>query len=170
MKTRVWLIALCISICCSAGQAAKKKTSAKKGAPVETVDTASNDTFSYALGLANTNGLKQYLAQQMGIDTAYMADFLKGFEEGVPTEPDKREKARLAGKEIRAQVEGQVIPRANRQINDSVDILNKALFIKGFREGIGGMKTELTMDSAQALVTKQVAYYQKVNMRYANHL
>lgn len=167
MKTRMWLIALAVGICCLSGHAAKKKTNAKKAEPVEKVDTASNDTFSYALGFANTNGLKQYLVQQKGVDTAYIADFLKGFFEEVSlTEADKREKARLAGKEIRAQVEGQVLPTANRQVNDSVDILNKAFFIRGFSEGLAGSSAILTMDSAQALVKKQLAYYHKVNMEH----
>lgn len=164
MKTRVWLIALAVGVCCQLGHAAKKKTNVKKTAPIEKVDTASNDTFSYALGLANTNGLKQYLVQRMEIDTAYIADFLKGFEESALTEADKREKARLAGKEIRAQVEAEVLPKANKQINDSVDILNKAFFIRGFCEGIAGSSAILTMDSAQALVQKQLTYYHKVNM------
>ena len=164
MKIRVWLIALAVGICCQSGHAAKKRTNVKKDIPVEKVDTVSNDTFSYALGLANTNGLKQYLVQRMDLDTAYIAEFLKGFEAGALTEIDKREKARLAGKEIRAQVETQVLPNANKQINDSVDILDKALFIKGFREGIAGSSAILTMDSAQALVKKQLAYYHKASM------
>lgn len=164
MKTRLWLIALGVCLCSLSGHAAKKKTNAKKDAPVEKVDTASNDTFSYALGLANTNGLKQYLVQRMGIDTAYVADFLKGFDEATLTEADMHEKARLAGKEIRAQVEEQVLPNANKQINDSVDILNKAFFIKGFCEGIAGSSAVLTMDSAQALVKKQMTYYHKAAM------
>lgn len=164
MKTRVWLIALTVGFCCQSGHAAKKKTNVKKDIPVEKVDTVSRDTFSYALGLANTNGLRQYLAQRMDVDTAFIADFLKGFEDGTLTEADKREKARLAGKEIRAQVEGQVLPNANKQINDSVDVLNKAFFIKGFREGIAGSSAVLTMDSAQALVKKQMAYYHKASM------
>ena len=166
MKSRLWLIALAVGICWQPGYAAKKKTNTKKSIPVEKVDTTSNDTFSYALGLANTNGLKQYLAQRMDLDTAYIADFLKGFEDGALTEADKREKAHLVGKEIRTQVEKQVLPNANKQISDSVDILNKALFIKGFREGIAGSSAILTMDSAQALVKKQMAYYHKVKMEH----
>ena len=96
------LFALCAVL--SLGVSAAKKTSKKKKKskqPVEVVDTVSIDTFSYHFGRANSNGLKMYLAQRMGIDTTYIADFMKGFEQKVLTEADKKEKARLAGIEIR---------------------------------------------------------------------
>ena len=108
------LFALCA--CLSLGASAAKKTTKKKKGkePVEVVDTVSVDTFSYYFGRANSNGLKGYLAQRMGIDTTYIADFLKGFEQQTLSEADKREKARLAGVEIRQQVEEQVYPGASK--------------------------------------------------------
>lgn len=159
------LLALCACISLGAG-AAKKNVKKKKKAkePVEVVDTVSVDVFSYHFGRANSNGLKGYLAQRMGIDTTYVVDFLKGFEQQTLTEADKREKARLAGIEIRQQVENQVYPGASKQANDSTDILNKTLFIQGFRDGFTGENTTVTMDSTQTLVKKQLEYYHKVSM------
>ena len=159
------LFALCACISFGAG-AANKKTGKKKKSkePVEVVDTVSIDTFSYHFGRANSNGLKNFLAQRMGIDTTYVADFLKGFEQMALTEADKREKARLAGIEIRQQVEEQVYPGASKQVNDSTDILNKALFVQGFRDGFSGENTTVSMDSTQRLVKKQMEYYHKVAM------
>ena len=40
------------------------------------------DSLSYAIGMARTEGLDQYLAQQ-GIDSTQMSEFLKGFVAGV---------------------------------------------------------------------------------------
>ncbi|MBO4641724.1 MAG: FKBP-type peptidyl-prolyl cis-trans isomerase [Bacteroidaceae bacterium] len=100
----------------------------------------------------------------MGIDTTYIADFLKGFESTKLTEADMREKARIAGTEIRNQVENQVYPQASKQVNDSIDILNKVLFLNGFRDGISGQNETISMDSTQALVQKQMEYYHRVNM------
>ena len=159
------LLALCACISLGAG-AAKKNVKKKKKAkePVEVVDTVSVDVFSYHFGRANSNGLKGYLAQRMGIDTTYVVDFLKGFEQQTLTEADKREKARLAGIEIRQQVENQVYPGASKQANDSTDILNKTLFIQGFRDGFTGENATVTMDSTQTLVKKQLEYYHKVSM------
>ena len=158
------LLALCACISLGAS-AAKKTTKKKKGKePVEVVDTISVDSFSYYYGRANSNGLKMYLAQRMGIDTTYVIDFLKGFEQKELSDADKREKARLAGIEIRQQVEEQVYPGASKQVNDSTDILNKELFVRGFRDGFSGVRTSISMDSTQALVKKQMDYYHKVNM------
>ena len=40
------------------------------------------DSLSYMMGISNTNGLKQYASMQMGVDTTYWADFIKGVKEG----------------------------------------------------------------------------------------
>ncbi len=165
-KTKIILMALVALLCMGATAATKKQRKGKKAAKevAERVDTVSVDTFSYLLGMANSNGLKAYLSQRMGIDTAYVEDFLKGFQQKELTEADKREKARLAGMEIREQVETQVWSNANRQIDDSVDVLNHEQFIKGFQNGIFPVDTTFSMDSAQSLVQKQMAYYHKVKM------
>ncbi len=165
-KTKIILMALVALLCMGATAATKKQRKGKKAAKevAERVDTVSVDTFSYLLGMANSNGLKAYLSQRMGIDTAYVEDFLKGFQQKELTEADKREKARLAGMEIREQVETQVWSNANRQIDDSVDVLNHEQFIKGFQNGISPVDTTFSMDSAQAVVQKQMAYYHKVKM------
>jgi len=143
----------------------KAKKSKKTEAPVEVVDTVSIDEFSFHFGRANTGGLKSYLAQRMGIDVAYMEDFMKGFEQGNLTEDDKRMKARLAGMEIRQQVNEQVIPQAAAQIDEDNDKLNHEKFMEGFRAGI--METEvpgIDMDSTQVIVRKNIEYYHKAQM------
>ena len=55
------------------------------------------------------------------------------------------------------------MPQVNKQINDSVDLLNKARFIEGFRAAIAGNAT-ISADSAQAVASKQMEYYHKVQM------
>lgn len=166
MKSIKFLLLVAASMLCTTSMAKGKKTSKKKtAAPIEVVDTVSTDVFSFHMGRANTNGLKMYLVQRMGIDTAYVKDFMKGFDSGVLTEDDKREKARLAGIEIRSQVESQIIPQTANQINDSIDVLNHAEFVRGFRTGV--LEEEVpgvSMDSTQTLVRKQMEYYQKAKM------
>ena len=164
-RISILCFALLAGLCITA-QAAGKKTSKKKGKAVEQVkvDTVSVDTFSYAYGKANTQGLKLYLSQRMGIDTTYMDDFMKGFEQMALTETDKKEKARLAGIEIRAQLENQILPAANKQIDDSVQVLVKQRFVDGFKDGIMQANMYITMDSTQKLVKKQMDYYHNVKM------
>ena len=157
-------LALCLLLAVGANAAKPKKNKkAKKEVVVEKVDTVPMADFSYAIGVAQTNGLVNYLAQRMGVDVAYMADFLQGFDQTEMTEADKKLKAKLAGVEIRQQVSNQIVNQVNRQINDSLDLLNKALFIQGFRDAIAGT-AHITTDSAQTVANKQMEYYQKVKM------
>ncbi|MBP1531711.1 MAG: FKBP-type peptidyl-prolyl cis-trans isomerase [Bacteroidaceae bacterium] len=162
-KTLIIVLAAMLGMTVSA---APKKKAKKVVKPVEKVDTISARDFSYLLGKANTMGLKDYLVQRMGVDTAYMADFMQGFDSGKLTEADKRTKARLAGMEIRQQVEGQIIPQMSRQISDSLKVLQADRFVAGFRAGISGQGDELpiTMDSTQMVVRKQMEYYHKQEM------
>ena len=161
---KIVLFSLCALLALGTSAASKKKASKKAKAPVEVVDTVSIDTFSYLLGKANTQGLTEYLTHRMGVDAAYLSDFVKGFQQTELTEADKKEKARLAGVEIRSQVENQVIAQANKQVNDSVDVLNKALFVQGFQDGITSSNMTISMDSVQTIVRKQMEYYHKVKM------
>lgn len=166
MKKIIFILAA--ALVCTSMVAKDKKTSKKskkEAAPVEVVDTININDFSFHMGRANTNGLDQYLAQRMGVNTKYMKDFIAGFEEGQMTEDDQRQKARLAGMEIRQQVENQVIPQISRQINDSIDLVNHNEFIRGFLMGLAKEEVPgISMDSTQVLVQKNMDYYRKAAM------
>ena len=41
------------------------------------------DSLSYSIGMAQTQGLKGYLTGRLDVDTAYMAEFIKGLNEGA---------------------------------------------------------------------------------------
>ena len=85
------------------------------------------DSLSYAIGMARTEGLDQYLAQQ-GIDSTQMTDFLKGFNEGA-TKTDKKDAAYMAGLQIGQMVSKQWVEGFNQQIfgGDSTQArINKA--------------------------------------------
>ena len=148
---------------CVSTSAAKKAKKSKKQAEVAKVDTIPMADFSYAYGIAQTNGLMNYLVQRMGVDTAYVSYFLNGFDNPAMDEETKQMKAYVAGKEIRHQVESQILPQVNKQVNDSVDLINSNRFIEGFRAAIAG-NTTITPDSAQAVTAKQLEYYNNVKM------
>lgn len=158
------LMALTLGLLVCVSTSAAKKKSKKNAEPVvEKVDTVPMKDFAYAYGIAQTNGLKNYLVQRMGVDTTYMADFLRGFDNPNLTPADLAQKAYLAGKEIRQQVNTQIVPNVQRQINDSIDLLAVPQFVEGFRASLAGNAT-LVQDSAQALASKQLDYYHKVKM------
>ena len=90
MKTLKYIsLALALLVCVSTN-AAKRVKKSKKKAVAEKVDTIPMADFSYAYGIAQTNGLKNYLAQRMGVEEAYMPDFLAGFDKAELDEADKR--------------------------------------------------------------------------------
>ncbi|MCD8304461.1 MAG: FKBP-type peptidyl-prolyl cis-trans isomerase [Prevotellaceae bacterium] len=161
MKSKVILACLLAAFCLTASAGKKKDKVVAKTPAVLAIDTLQIDTFSYAAGKANTVGLKPYLVQRMGVDTTYMADFMLGFDTDSMTVADKREKARLAGIEIRSQVEKQIFPQISKQVNDTADVLNRLLFVAGFRSGISEENDLLPipMDSTQAFVKRQMDRY-----------
>ncbi|MCR4604142.1 MAG: FKBP-type peptidyl-prolyl cis-trans isomerase [Prevotella sp.] len=156
-------LALALLLCVNVNAEKRKNKKAKKAVVEEKVDTVPMRDFSYAFGIAQTNGLMNYLVQRMGIDTTYMADFLQGFEYVEATPEVLKLKAWVAGTEIRQQLENQILPQANRQVNDSVDCIDRALFVDGFRSAIAGTP-RIPEDSAQAVTARQLAYYHKVKM------
>ena len=166
MKNLKYIIFAVVAMFAMSMTAATKKKAKKAPAVEVKVDTISAHDFSYLIGKANTMGLKNYLAQRLGIDTAFIADFVKGFDAANMTEADKRMKARLAGLEIREQVEQQIIPQMEKQIDDSLKVLDSKLFLSGFRAGISGKNDliPISMDSTQAVVRKQMTYYNNARM------
>ena len=166
MKNLKYIIFAVVAMFAMSMTAATKKKAKKAPAVEVKVDTISAHDFSYLIGKANTMGLKNYLVQRLGIDTAFIADFVKGFDAANMTEADKRMKARLAGLEIREQVEQQIIPQMEKQIDDSLKVLDSKLFLSGFRAGISGENDliPISMDSTQAVVRKQMTYYHNARM------
>ena len=55
------------------------------------------DTMSYAMGMAQTQGLKEFLVGRMGVDTTYMDQFFKGLCDGANAGDDKGKAAYYAG-------------------------------------------------------------------------
>ena len=48
------------------------------------------DSMSYAIGMSQTQGLKDYLVERLGVDTAYMDEFIKGLNDGATQATIKR--------------------------------------------------------------------------------
>ena len=71
------------------------------------------DSMSYAIGMAQTQGLKEYLSERVGVDTAYMGEFIKGLNEGVNAGDNKKKAAYYAGIQIGQQISTQMIKGIN---------------------------------------------------------
>jgi FKBP-type peptidyl-prolyl cis-trans isomerase FklB len=119
------------------------------------------DSMSYAMGMAQTQGLKDYLVQRLGVDTAYMDDFIKGFNEGANAGDDKKRAAYFAGIQIGQQVGNQMIKGINHEIfgEDSTKTISMKNFMAGFISGTTGKKGLMTIEQASELAQKLMTDY-----------
>lgn len=108
------------------------------------------DSLSYAMGMAQTQGLKEYLVQRLGVDTAYIDEFIKGLNDGSKVGDDAKKAAYYAGVQIGQQISDQMIKGLNYQIfgEDSVSSISKDNFMAGFVAGTLGKGGAMTMDEA----------------------
>ena len=91
------------------------------------------DSLAYMIGVSNTQGLKDFAEQRMGIDSTTWADFVKGIEDGIH-KASKEGKAYIAGVQIGQQVSSDMYDGANKSIfgNEATETLNKDNFLAGF--------------------------------------
>jgi len=111
------------------------------------------DTLSYALGMAQTQGLKEYLVDRLGVDTAYMDEFIKGLNEGANAGDNKKKAARYAGIQIGQQIANQMFKGINHELfgEDSTQSISLKNFMAGFVSGTIGKKGLMTIDTAQVI-------------------
>ena len=155
--------------------AQKRGKKAKAPKPVATVPAAETipaaveaKTFSYAMGVAQGESLKQYLTSQMGVDTAYVKYAIEAMTTSVSEEDRKRIEATAAGLRI-AEMNRRNLPFINKQACGKEDstFVNIAEFERGLSEAARG-KAALSQDSAMKTVEQQFkhqqASYKKANL------
>ena len=108
------------------------------------------DTLSYAMGMAQTQGLKEYLSDRLQIDTAYMDDFIKGLNDGANAGDDKKKAAYYAGIQIGQQISNIMMKNINREVfgNDSTKTISLKNFMAGFVSGVTGKNGLMTVEQA----------------------
>lgn len=112
--------------------------------------TSDIDTLSYSMGIAQTQGLKDYLVQRMGMDTTYIDDFVKGLNEAANSGEDKKKAAYFAGLQIGQQVSQQMMKGINAELfgEDSTQTISLNNFMAGFVAGTTGKGALMELDSA----------------------
>jgi FKBP-type peptidyl-prolyl cis-trans isomerase FklB len=116
------------------------------------------DTVSYALGMAQTQGLKEYLVGSLGVDTAYIDEFVKGMNEGANAGDDKKKVAYYAGIQIGQQISNQMVKAINRQLfgEDSTQTISLKNFMAGFVTATTGKEGLMTIQQAQELANTKM--------------
>lgn len=111
------------------------------------------DTLSYAIGIVQTNGLTDYLAQAKGVDTTYMAQFIEGLIEGANSADDKGKAAYLVGIEMGRQMGDGAVKNINYQLfgTDSTKTISKRNLIAGLINGLTGNGQKMTVEEADSI-------------------
>ena len=111
------------------------------------------DTVSYTIGMVQTQGLKEYLVNQLGVDTTYMDAFIKGLNEGANAGDDKKTAAYYAGIQIGQQISNQMVKGLNHELfgEDSTKTISMKNFLAGFVAGTTGKNQLMTVEQASEL-------------------
>lgn len=123
------------------------------------------DTLSYAIGMAQSQGLKEYLVHRLDVDTTCLDQFFKGLYESVNAGDDKQKAAYYAGIQIGRDIRQGLYNAVNREIygDDSTRTISLDNMIAGFISGTTGkdalMSAEeatMTADAKMAAIKAQV--------------
>ena len=114
------------------------------------------DSFSYAIGMAQTQGLKMYLTQ-MDIDTTYMDAFIKGLNEGANAGDNKKKAAYYMGIQIGQQISNRMVKGINHELfgDDSTKTISLKNFMAGFIQGVHG-KGIMTIEQANQVAQQKM--------------
>lgn len=116
------------------------------------------DTVSYAIGMSQTQGLKEYLVRGLGVDTAYLDEFYRGLNTGVNAGDDKKKAAYYAGIQIGQQISNQMLKGINHELfgNDSTKTISLKNFMAGFISGTSGKGGLMTVEQAQNVLQVKI--------------
>lgn len=156
------IVALAAACCLGAGARSKKKSTVKPVvAAAADVKPVPADSFSYAMGVAQGQSLKQYAIQREGVDTTYMGEFIKGLTAQVSEAELKKQIAYTAGLRIQQMNREQVMPQVNKQVTGKADTTYLQLdkLNQGLTEVLCGQKSSLTQEEALKLLERQSQYY-----------
>ncbi len=134
----------------TANAADKKKDKNKKAVTAAPVTLqSSSDSLSFAAGMGATRGLVPFLQQSYMMDTAYMADFIRGYEEAFAQNNTPQGVAHAAGTLIAKMVKDRIYPTTQKEFASTKDSIDQALFNKGFLASLANNTTFFTAAKAQ---------------------
>ena len=152
-------LAACVAI------AAAAFTSCGNGTPSANLKS-DIDTLSYAVGMTQSDGLKEYLVQRVGVDTAYIDEYIKGLNAGATAGDDKKKAAYYAGVQIGQQIGGQMVQGLNYELfgADSTQTISLKNLLAGFVSGITGKKQLMTLEQARLTMESKMHSVKASNM------
>ena len=134
---------------------AAKKTNVKKVTPV--VLATESDSLSYAAGVHATRGLIPFIQQSYKVDTAYMADFIRGYEEAIAKANTPQGTAYIVGMQIAQMVNQRILPGTREELKSAKDSIDAAMFSRGFVAALANDTTLFSMKKAGEFKTQILA-------------
>lgn len=122
------------------------------------------DSLTYDLGMAQADGLKQYMTMQLQVDSTCIEDFIKGMKDGCEKELSKSEDAYRKGLDVGAQVK-QMAESLSKDVyaDDSTKSVNVKNLLAGLIAGLKGTAS-MSSDSAYAEFNKLLEPIHNANL------
>lgn len=164
-----------IATICAAIVAALSFTSCEQNPSSVTLEN-DIDSLSYAFGMAQTHSprgsLVSQLNKEIGLDTAYIDEFIKGFYESATLKDDPKQLAHNIGIifGLQMQMEAKNLNKFYFD-GDSIMKVNENYIYAGFMAGVANKFDIMKADSAtiyfnEKRIAKEQAYYEKQQAEY----
>lgn len=112
------------------------------------------DTLSYAVGLANSQGLVPFLEKQFAIKKEELPQFVEAFKQFIAKKDDRNTVIRLAGATIASQLSSSMVPQIQSQFANLK--INPEIIYAGLFAGALSDTTIMTTSKAQAYFENQI--------------
>ena len=141
MKKIVFLLTLVAALCITSCGGGKNVTNVSLKTP--------QDSLAFAVSLAKSQSLSDVIYMQMGVDSAYIDEFVRGVCDAFPMSDDAKSKAYVAGLSI-GSTAANVYAGANSEVyqNDSVNKLDRTMFLAGLIAGVYNDNKVMSMEEA----------------------
>lgn len=156
MKAIRFSVLMMSLLCCTLtfaqkGKKAVKKSKGKTEAVKRDVKLPNIDSLGYALGVANSQGLKPFLVQRLNVDTtANMNDFMRGIDDYFKNQNNKEQVAYYAGLTIAPQIMDMIFNFNKNQCDgDSLYSISVEKFLEGFKAASLNNNPKYTPKQAQ---------------------
>ena len=111
--------------------------------------TTHDDSIAHIFGVAQSNGLMQYIVGQLGVDTTYISDFCRGVMDRTSVDPANKQ---LAAYNAGGQIGGQILTMAQNFSKDYYEAdpdksVDPKIVAYGIIMGLTG-QSEIKADSA----------------------
>lgn len=108
------------------------------------------DTLAYELGVAQGEGLKQYMMYQLQVDSTQLSQFIKGMQEGAMNEQDDANDAYMKGLQVGGQIK-QMAKGLSQDVyqGDSTKSISPRNILAGLIAVLKGETTESSQDAYQ---------------------